>query len=61
MGGLLWWQMSLWLVVPLAPAMLPLVCWCQCPILCLVLLWNTTQMMIFCCAGNEDGVNYGVN
>jgi hypothetical protein len=47
MGGLLWRQMSLWLVVPLAPAMLPLVCWHQHPILCLTLLWNTTQMMIF--------------
>jgi hypothetical protein len=47
MGGLLWRQMSLWLVVPLAPAMLPLVCWRQRPTLCLKLLWNTTQMMIF--------------
>jgi hypothetical protein len=39
--------MSLWLVVPLAPAMLSLVCWRQRPILCLELLWNTSQMMIF--------------
>jgi hypothetical protein len=37
MGGVLWWQMSLWLVVPLTPAMLPLVCWHQHPFLCLTL------------------------